>query len=331
MKPDWSIASVTVTYNAAEVLRKHLDLLLCQSRPINEIIVVDNGSQDSTVEILHTEYPSVAIFELRENLGIGAALAAGLSYAALDKKHDWTWLLDQDSLPESNALDELVRGYSMSAQRFGNTGVVASLPKEEETEISYPGLHWRGRFVAPSAEMCQQPVWFVDATISSGTMIGREVVQNAGLPRADFFMDFVDFEYNLRIRSHGYQIAIVRDSVLHHTIGTPRAVRLFGFTKTWSAHAPWREYYYSRNYTYLVWHIYPQVKSKFFLLLGLVRHGTASLFFGERKFESLYMMLIGFFDGLQGRLGLRFLDDTPRGASTQFAASRCPSVDRRIR
>lgn len=306
MTKAWSIASVTVAYNSAGALGKQLDALLRQGRRLDEIIVVDNGSQDATVDMLRRNYPQVTVIELGENLGTSGGITAGLSYSALQKKHDWTWLLDQDSLPESNALDELVRGYSMIEQQHGNTGVIASLPKDAGTGISYPGLHWRGRLVAPPPEMCQQPAWFVDATISSGTMIRREVVEKVGFPRADFFIDFVDFEYSLRIRRHGYQIAIIRDSVLHHTMGTPRMMRLFRFIKLWSGHVPWREYYYSRNYTYVVWHTYPQIQSKFFLLAQLVRHGTAMVLFGEDKLASLHMMLRGFLDGRAGRLGIHF-------------------------
>lgn len=213
MKQEWSIASVTVTYNAANVVGKQLSALLGQTRRLDEIIVVDNGSQDGTLEMLRDQYPEITVIGLKENLGIGGALAASLSYSALEKKYDWTWLFDQDSVPEIDALDQLIRGYSTSEGQRGNVGVLASLPKDERNCITYPGLLWRERLVAPCFKTCQQPVWFVDATISSGTMICREVVEKVGLPRTDFFIDFVDFEYGIRIRRHGYEIAVVRDSV----------------------------------------------------------------------------------------------------------------------
>ena len=45
------------------------------------------------------------------------------------------------------------------------------------------------------------------------------MVEAIGLPRADFFMDFFDFEYCLRARSHGYRIAVITRSKLAHEIG----------------------------------------------------------------------------------------------------------------
>jgi rhamnosyltransferase len=122
-------------------------------------------------------------------------------------------------------------------------------------------------------------------------------------------MDFVDIEYCLRIRRHGYEIAMVRDSVLHHTLGTPRVFQFLGYKKAWSDHAPWRQYYIIRNHTYVVWQSYPRLASKLLMLARLASHGMASLLFSENRLESLRMMLLGFLDGRAGRLGIRFLDD----------------------
>lgn len=316
MTNGWSIASVTVAYNAAQVLPKQLDALLRQSRTLEEIIVVDNGSKDSTVEMIRNQYPQVTILELRENLGVGGAFAAGLSYAALQKKHDWVWLLDEDGVPASDAAEQLLRGYALSEQQGRKAAVLACLPAHAQSGLSYPGLLWQERLVPPPVEVLKQPIWFVDATISSGTMVRRDAVEAVGLPRADFFMDFVDFEYCLRLRRHGYEIAVVRDSVLDHTLGTPRTFQFLGYKKAWSDHAPWREYYISRNHTYVVWHFYPHLKSRIFMLMRLARHGAAILLFSEHRLANFQMMVRGFLDGRAGRLGIRFLDSTSRGTET---------------
>jgi GT2 family glycosyltransferase len=310
MKREISVASITVATNAAEVLSKQLDALISQSFPLDEIVVVDNGSTDSTVKMVRNRYPQVTVIELGQNLGVGGAFSAGLSYAGLDKKYDWIWLFDEDSVPENDGLEQLLKGYALGERLERKIGVVACAATHGESGLSYPGLLWRERLVLPPTEVLQQAIWFVDGTISSGTMVRREVVENVGLPRADFFMDFVDFEYSLRIRRHGYEIAIVRDSVLHHTLGIPRVFKFLGYKKAWSDHAPWRQYYIIRNHTYVVWYSYPEWRPKLFMLLRLARHGTASLLFSEHGFESLRMMLLGFLDGRAGKLGIRFVSKT---------------------
>jgi hypothetical protein len=101
---------------------------------------------------------------------------------------------------------------------------------------------------------------------------------------------------------------VIRDSLLEHEIGTTRTIKVFGYSKVWADHAPWREYYLSRNYTSTIWEYFPDFGSRLFVLARLLRHASAILIFGKNKFACIRMMLTGFLDGRAGRLGIRFLD-----------------------
>ena len=98
MKREGSIASVTVSRNAGGMLSEHMEALLYQTRPLNEIIVIDNASTDGTVDTLRRCYPQVTLLPLHTNTGVGGACATSLTYA-VGRKHDWISLFDQDSLP----------------------------------------------------------------------------------------------------------------------------------------------------------------------------------------------------------------------------------------
>ena len=94
-----SVASVTVTYNAVQVLPRQIDALLRQTHPLREIVVVDNASsEDGTGTMLAELYPQVTVLRMPENLGAAGGWAAGLSYAAIEKGYDWVWTFDQDSV-----------------------------------------------------------------------------------------------------------------------------------------------------------------------------------------------------------------------------------------
>src|SRR2546423_6100102 len=105
-----SIASVTVAYNAAAMLSRQMDALLGQARPLQEVIVVDNASTDGTTALLEQRYPSVTILKMSENVGAAGAWAAGLAYALLQKRHDWVWSFDDDSIPDRDMLATLLDG-----------------------------------------------------------------------------------------------------------------------------------------------------------------------------------------------------------------------------
>jgi GT2 family glycosyltransferase len=304
-----SVASVTMAHNALRVLPRQMEALLRQSRPLQEIVVVDNASKDGTATMLAERFPQVTVLQMPENLGAGGALQAGVEYAALKKRHDWVWTFDDDSLPNDDALENLLAAISSVRTDDGELGIAAALPVHQETGTFYPPLLWRNGYVKPSAELLRQPIWLADLVIVSGSMVRREVVERIGLPRADFFMDFIDFEYCLRARSHGYKIAVVTDSRFGHEIGNPRSVRLPGYHRLWPDQAPWREYYISRNLTYTAWWLYPNWPTKQFAICHLARHAGGVVLFGSNKLASLRKMAQGFWDGRRASLGARFRPD----------------------
>jgi GT2 family glycosyltransferase len=226
MTRDPSVATITVALNGANVLAEHLGALLSQSRPVQEIVVVDNGSTDRTLDILRQRFPRVTLLPMTENLGVGAGFSTGLEYAR-QNGHDWFWLFDQDSTPVPGALEVLMKALGTIDDFMDKVGILACLPVEPDSGFEYSGLLWRDRLVPVPPDLARQPVYFVDSVISSGSLIRREVVEKTGLPRQDFFIDYVDHEYNLRIRRAGFKIAVVRDSVMYHRIGHPRPIRRF--------------------------------------------------------------------------------------------------------
>jgi rhamnosyltransferase len=288
------------------VLPRQIEALLRQTRPLQEIIVVDNASGDGTTALLSERYPQVKVLRMAENLGVGGALAAGMSYAALEKGHDWVWTFDHDSVPNDDALEAMLDGAETLGNSASDVGVVAALPFFRGTGDCYRPLLWSNGFVKPSTVRMRQPIWFADLVISSGSMVRRDVVQKVGLPRIDFFIDFVDFEYCLRARSKGYKIAVITRAKFAHEIGNARQVRFLGYSALWPDHTPLREYYMSRNLAYAAWWLYPSRRTKTFVVRHLIRHAGGSLLFGSNKLACLKKMVQGISDGRRGILGIRF-------------------------
>jgi rhamnopyranosyl-N-acetylglucosaminyl-diphospho-decaprenol beta-1,3/1,4-galactofuranosyltransferase len=301
-----SVASVTVAYNGAQVLPRQIEALSRQTHPLREIIVVDNASTDGTAAMLAQRYPQVTVLRMPENLGAAGGWAAGLAQAALENGHDWVWTFDQDSVPGTDSLARLLGGIDSPNGAQAEVGMIAPMAVHEETRTYYPPLFWHDGFVRPTAEQMREPLWYADLVMASGSLVRREVVERIGLPRADFFMDFSDYEYSLRARAHGYKIAVVPGAELGHEVGNARRVRLPGQHRLWTSYAPWREYYNSRNMAYAAWHLYPTQGTKKFMLKHLARHAGAVLLFSSRKAACLRKMMQGFWDGCRGNLGIRF-------------------------
>jgi rhamnosyltransferase len=300
-----SVATVTVAYNGAHVLESHLAALQRQTQQIQEIVVVNNASEDNTLGLLASRFPDVTVINLPANAGVGGGLTVGLEYAALRKKYDWIWLFDQDSVPADNGLELLLAGLDHLNGDTEHVAILAPVCEDESTKMSFPGLIWEDGRTVKAPIKSDQPVTLVDLVISSGTLIRRQAVEAVGLPRADFFMDFVDFEHCLRLRRHGFAIGMVRDSHLNHAVGEPSTFKIFGRTFYWTDHVPWRQYYITRNEVFTIWQYYGTWRPKVFFFRRLAGLTLFLLLFGKEKLACLDMMWRGFSDGRAGKLGIR--------------------------
>ena len=308
-----------MAFNAAHLLPSHIDALLRQTRPLQEIIVVDNASTDGTSALLAEHYPQVTVLRMPGNLGAAGGWAAGLSYAAIEKGHDWAWTFDQDSLPASNALETLFAGLQELDGSEKKVGMVVPLAVHQETATQYHPFLWRDGFVKPSAEQMRRPIWFADLAIASGSLVLREAVQEVGLPRADFFMDIADIEYCLRVRSRGYKIAVISRAKMSHEIGRARKVNLLGYRRQWIDQPPFREYYFSRNLAYLAWRLYPNLATKISMARYLTAHLAGVLLFSSDGPTCAIRMIQGVVDGLRARLGTRMRPEA-EGSHKRVAA-----------
>lgn len=81
------------TYNRCELVLECVASVLAQTRPAEQVIVVDDGSTDDTVASLRARFPGVLVVE-QPNLGRSVAANRGVALA----EHDWICLLDDDDL-----------------------------------------------------------------------------------------------------------------------------------------------------------------------------------------------------------------------------------------
>ncbi len=94
------VSAIIPTYNRRHTVARAIDSVLQQSSPVDEIIVIDDGSSDGTAEFIELNYPSVTLLR-QANQGVSAARNAGIKQA----KNEWVALLDSDDgwLPDKMA------------------------------------------------------------------------------------------------------------------------------------------------------------------------------------------------------------------------------------
>ena len=92
-------------FNGAARLGPVLRGLAEQTRPA-EVVLVDNGSSDDSIELARRELPEVKVLELGENLGFGPALNRGVAAHPADE----LILLNNDAVPEPRFVEALLDG-----------------------------------------------------------------------------------------------------------------------------------------------------------------------------------------------------------------------------
>ena len=85
------ISVVIPTFNRISLVARAIDSVLKQSLNPYEIIVVDDGSEDGTSEMIQNKYSSIKL-NRQQNNGVSAARNKGIKHA----KGDWIGLLDSD-------------------------------------------------------------------------------------------------------------------------------------------------------------------------------------------------------------------------------------------
>src|ERR1700733_7659816 len=96
------VAAVVPHWNRRDLLQTLLVNLAEQTRPFDEIIVVDNGSTDDSAAV--AEHAGAQIIRLKTNLGFATAVNRGIEAS----KADWIAILNNDVILAPNWLEQLL-------------------------------------------------------------------------------------------------------------------------------------------------------------------------------------------------------------------------------
>jgi rhamnosyltransferase len=235
--------AVVVTFNIGERFRRYIDDYHGSFR---HIIIVDNGSADSTPALLQTlqvTYSNISVIQLERNVGLATAQNMGMRRALEDAKADFIFLLDHDSCPPAESLNVLA---DFAARTYADQtiGLLGMLPVEEGTSsvgtkvtdaISEP-FQREGTWVTPAMTI-----------MASGTLIRREILDRHGLFDDALFIDDIDHDYSLKLHCAGLKNFVVNDAVLTHNLGERVEIEFLGKIRRITWHSPFRRYYITRN------------------------------------------------------------------------------------
>jgi rhamnopyranosyl-N-acetylglucosaminyl-diphospho-decaprenol beta-1,3/1,4-galactofuranosyltransferase len=281
------VAAAIATFNRKDVLRQCLLAMRDQTRPLDEVIVVDNASADGTAAMVAEEFPSVRLVPMTENTGAAGGFAAGLE-AGVAGGNDWVWVFNDDDIPEPDALARMLEAVAALPSR---TGIVGCARRDGTGNPYGLGLRWRHRHVPIPPSDPDGPPLAVDVVTFSGTLVSAELVRQVGVPKQQFFMMLEDLDYCLRVRDAGWRTYVL-----------PRQlVTAFAMGSEGSA-PPWRGYYQTRNHLAMTLERRSLPELAWWLSRTL-RFCAGAVRSGDRPGERVRLRLLGAWHGLRGVSG----------------------------
>lgn len=214
-----TVSVIVVNFNGRELLEACFKSLLRQDYPTEhvEVILVDNGSQDNSLEVAETLFPSVNIIKNSTNVGFAPAVNQGAAAAT----GDYLALINNDAYANRSWLQEMVQ--TLEAHR--DTGVVC---------VGSKMLDWYGRkidfigggmnFYGQGDQFFHQlPIDAIDAreeeilfACGGAMLVDREVFFQVGGLDSDYFAYFEDVDFGWRLWLYGYRVLLAPNAIVYH-------------------------------------------------------------------------------------------------------------------
>ena len=243
---------IVLSWNGMDYLEGCLDAVFSQDYVDFEVIVVDNGSTDGSVQLVREFLPGVRLIESEVNLGFAAGNNLGLREA----RGSFVALLNNDAFAEPDWLESLVS----VVRSDPDIGSCASRMVQESDpgridsagiEIDVAGFAW-DRLGGRSVEASESSPVEVFGACAGAALYRRAMLDDIGLLDEDFFAYLEDVDLSWRAQWAGWKCMYVPDAVVRHVHsatageGSRFKNRLLARNKVWLV---------CKNHPLRLWHL----------------------------------------------------------------------------
>ena len=225
--PAGRVLGIVVTYHPDPAT---LDRVFAALVPeVDHVVVIDNQSTEESRRVIAeagrgiapdaSEHPlSVELVSNAGNEGVSVAFNQGIS-RALTRGFDFVFLIDQDSVVRRGAVRMLLEQYQELGARFP-VGALQAANAEPGGRVT---LDTRRREFYRRRNGFQSDAAFQGLLLmNSGALIPVASLRAVGSFDERYFVDFVDYEFSLRLARHGFRVFHVPGAVIDHNVSDAR-------------------------------------------------------------------------------------------------------------
>lgn len=223
------IVSVVIpNWNGSDVITECIDSIKNQNLKPLEVIVVDNGSTDGSVEIIKKQFPEVKLISLEKNIGFAGAVNKGIKAA----KGDYVFLLNNDATLEKNCLEELIKTAQTNKSDITQCTILTNGGKLIDSvgdEYSIWGLPYPGMRNQPSDKAPKKDKEIFSAS-GGASLYKKSLFNEIGYFDEDFFAYYEDVDISIRAHMQNKKIFLSTKAIVHHKMNYT-AKKLPGFSR----------------------------------------------------------------------------------------------------
>ena len=311
------VCAVVVTYNRKNLLLECLEALHKQTRAVQGIYIIDNASTDGTPELLlekgyikelppqNLKEPWESEFEISnladkglikvhyvrmpKNEGGAGGFYEGVK-RAYEKRYDWFWLMDDDTIAAPDALNKLLEARKRLETKKVQYSFLYSVVFWTDNKLhkmNLPSLYKDYNLII---DLYSEGLLPLRGASFVSLLIHRKIIENNGYPIKDFFIWNDDLEYTYRISKNVPGFWVLDSYVFHKTVKNYSSNEII-------REQCWKFFYEIRNKLWILLYsnsLIKEEKIKFFL--GLLRN--TSNFLKICKIEALPFLVKGILKGL---------------------------------
>ena len=240
------LSIIIVNWNTKQLLLDCIGSILTSTeRATFEVIVVDNGSTDGSIDAVAARYPDVRIIANIRNVGFGPANNMGIKHM----QGRYAVLLNSDTVVKGPALDrlfdfmethpdvgicgpQLLNADGSKQTSFGAFPTLASeFASRSLIRIFAPTVHAR---LFSNAAATENAPGLVDFIIGACMVARKEAINAAGTLDEDYFFFYEEIDWCWRMRRAGWPVYHVPDAEIYHLSGaSTRAVSFRARVESW--------------------------------------------------------------------------------------------------
>jgi GT2 family glycosyltransferase len=219
-----SVVVIVLTWNGREDTLRCLESLQAVDYPNWEMLVVDNGSEDGTVDAVRTAYPGVTVIETGRNLGYTGGNNVGVE-AALNRGAEFILILNNDTVVPSELLQAFVR----AAGQYPDAGVFGAKIYflHDPYRLWYGGASWSPRALLSFENLGGgvldngkdfEQVRDTPAVFGAAMFFRAAVVRTVGMLDDRFFLLYEEVDWCFRARRAGFRCLFVPEAKVWHRV-----------------------------------------------------------------------------------------------------------------